>query len=73
MSTQNLTEAFAVVGKLSREEKLQLIEHVAHELQRDSQPSPALLWKDARGLGKEIWEGVDIDNYIDDLRDEWDH
>ena len=53
MSTQNLTEDFAVVGKLSRKENLQLIEHVAPELQRDSQPSPALLWKDALGLGKE--------------------
>ena len=72
MSTQNLTEAFVVVEKLNPEEKLQLIEHVVHELQKNSQSSPALSWKDARGLGKEIWEGVDVDKYIDDLRNEWD-
>lgn len=25
-----------------------------------------------RGLGKEIWQGVDAQNYIDSLRKEWD-
>lgn len=25
-----------------------------------------------RGLGKEIWEGVDPDEYVNRLRDEWD-
>lgn len=72
MSTTDLTQAIALVEKLSPEEKLQLIEHVAHDLQRKSQTTPHLSWKDARGLGKEIWEGVDVDRYIDDLRNEWD-
>jgi hypothetical protein len=25
------------------------------------------------GLGKEIWEGVDAQTYVDQLRDEWEH
>lgn len=25
-----------------------------------------------RGLGKEIWQGVDVQQYLDELRDEWD-
>ena len=25
-----------------------------------------------RGLGKEVWEGIDAKDYIDELRDEWD-
>jgi hypothetical protein len=25
-----------------------------------------------RGLGKEIWESIDVQKYIDDMRDEWD-
>ena len=28
--------------------------------------------KYSRGLGKHIWEGVDIDDYIKQLRQEWD-
>lgn len=29
--------------------------------------------RDLRGLGKEIWQGVDAQEYIDRQRDEWDH
>ena len=25
-----------------------------------------------RGLGKEIWQGIDAQEYVDQLRDEWD-
>jgi hypothetical protein len=72
MSATSLTEIIPLVEKLSLEEKLQLIEHVARDLQRKPQVTPRLSWKDARGLGKEIWEGVDVDRYIDELRNEWD-
>ena len=71
MNTQNLTEAFAVVEKLSPEEKLQLIEHVVHEL-RETRSEEIRHWREFRGLGKEIWQGVDTQAYIDKLRDEWD-
>jgi hypothetical protein len=27
-------------------------------------------WSDAYGLGKEIWEGIDAQKYVDQLRDE---
>ena len=72
MNATNLAEIIPLVEKLSPEEKLRLIEHVAHDLQREPQATPRLSWKDARGLGKEIWEGVDVDRYIDELRNEWD-
>lgn len=72
MSAVNLAEIIPLVEKLSSEEKLQLVEYVAHDLQRKAQPAPRLSWKDARGLGKEIWQGIDVDQYIDELRNEWD-
>ena len=28
---------------------------------------------DLEGLGKEIWEGIDAQEYVDKLRDEWNH
>jgi hypothetical protein len=28
--------------------------------------------RELRGLGKEIWEGVDAQQYVDQQRDEWD-
>jgi hypothetical protein len=71
MKTTNLAEIMPLVEKLSPEDKLQLIERVAHEL-RQSQADQARHWREFRGLGKEIWQGIDTQAYIDKLRDEWD-
>ena len=35
-------------------------------------PAPESWTKYMSGLGKGIWSDVDIDKYIDDLRNEWD-
>jgi len=71
MSATDFTEALALVEKLSPEEKLQLIEHLAHEL-RETKAIQPRHWREFRGLGKEIWQGIDTQAYIDKLRDEWD-
>jgi hypothetical protein len=73
MRIKALTEIVALVEQLNPEEQLQLIEHIARGLQRTPQPAPCLSWKEASGLGKEIWEEIDVDRYIDTLRDEWEH
>lgn len=72
MRTTNLTEVLTLIRKLSTAEKLQLVEYLAHDLRQREQPTPRLSWREARGLGKEIWKGVDIAQYIDELRNEWD-
>jgi hypothetical protein len=28
-------------------------------------------WEDVRGLGKELWETVDVEKYLNDLRGPW--
>lgn len=71
MPTARLTEVMTLSKQLSHEEKLRLIEYVAHDLQRTS-PPPRLSWHEARGLGKEVWVDVDVESYIDTLRHEWD-
>ena len=71
MSTTSLTEVIPLVEKLSPEEKLQLIEYLAHEL-RETKADQTRHWRDFRGLGKEIWQGINTQAYIYKLRDEWD-
>jgi hypothetical protein len=73
MRIKALTEVIALAEKLNPEEKLQLIEHMARELQRTPPSPPCLSWKEASGLGKEIWAEIDVDRYIDTLREEWEH
>jgi hypothetical protein len=72
MQTTGFAEILTLIEQLSPEEKRQLIEYVARDLQRTPSASVRLSWQDARGLGKDIWAGVDTDQYIDMLRQEWD-
>jgi hypothetical protein len=71
MRTARLIEVMTLSQQLSHEEKLRLIEYVAHDLQCTS-PLPRLSWHEARGLGKGVWRDVDVERYIDTLRHEWD-
>lgn len=34
-------------------------------------PDVAVDWGDAYGLGKEIWGGIDAQEYVNRMRDEW--
>ena len=61
------------VKPLSTADQLHLLEMTAHDLARtapkDAEKRSILA---LRGLGKEIWHGVDAQQYVDDLRKEWD-
>jgi AbrB family looped-hinge helix DNA binding protein len=34
-------------------------------------PEPIDPIEELRGLGREIWQGVDVDEYIDEVRNSW--
>lgn len=38
----------------------------------DDEPRPMRRLTELRGLGAELWQGIDAQAYIDQLRDEWD-
>lgn len=56
-------------------EQLELISLISRKLIRSSEPKDrkqrSLL--ELEGLGAEIWKGVDAQEYVDDLRNEWSH
>jgi hypothetical protein len=57
---------------LSIEERKQLISALVDTL-AESHPTPKHSILELDGLGKELWEGIDPQTYINELRDEWDH
>ena len=64
------------VKPLSASERLQLVAMIVNDLAVQSagpteQPKRSLM--ELHGLGKEIWEGIDAQTYVDELRKEWDH
>jgi len=65
------------VRPLTSEERLRLARWILDDLVEEgtdmATPAPrrrSLM--ELEGLGKEIWEGVDVEAYVNELRDEWD-
>jgi hypothetical protein len=60
------------IQRLAREEQLRLVAIIVSTLAQNTTPEPAPKRSiiDLRGLGKEIWEGIDAQEYINKLRDE---
>jgi hypothetical protein len=60
------------IKPLSPEVRLRLLAVIASDLAADNDDEPrerSIL--ELRGLGAEIWHGVDAQQYVNELRDEW--
>jgi hypothetical protein len=60
--------------RLSTADQLQLLEDLVSLMRRQviAQPSPARhSIMELRGLGKEIWEGIDAQEYVNQERASW--
>jgi hypothetical protein len=76
MSTTAITDIYARhIQQLSAEQRLQLLALIAQQLAAETPLAEAprthsILELD--GLGMEIWDGVDAQEYVNALRAEWD-
>ena len=63
------------VKGLSVGERLRLLEITAQELITDvsTKQNHERSLLSLEGLGAEIWEGIDAQDYVDEMRKEWDH
>jgi len=57
---------------LSREEQLRLIQELTNHAGEDINSEPEHSILELRGLGKEIWEGIDAQEYVNQERASWD-
>jgi hypothetical protein len=63
------------VRALPEADRLELISLIASELAaaRNGTPErPEYHLTDLEGIGKGLWEGIDAQEYVNKLRDEWD-
>jgi len=58
---------------LPPETRLQLIAMIAQDLASTyaDEQTPVRCILELEGLGAEIWSGIDVQEYVDELRDEW--
>ena len=63
------------IKPLPSHEQLKLVELIARKMarNRDVTKHPKRSIMELHGLGAEIWEGVDAQEYVNKLREEWDH
>jgi hypothetical protein len=63
--------ALQMAASLSREEQLRLIEELAARTAGVPSQEPPSSILELRGLGKEIWQGVDAQEYVRQERSSW--
>jgi hypothetical protein len=64
------------IKPLSAPERLRLLAITAQDLVHqgsDTTEGPERSIMELHGLGAEIWKGVDAQEYVDELRGEWNH
>lgn len=71
MAAHSYETALRIAASLNRDEKLRLIQELtAHTGEgADSEPEHSIM--ELRGLGKEIWEGIDAQEYVNQERASW--
>lgn len=72
MSIEQLYEQH--IKSLPSHEQLKLVELIARKMARHRDAKhPKRSIMELHGLGAEIWEGIDAQEYVNELRREWDH
>jgi hypothetical protein len=61
------------IKPLPAAERLRLVAIIAQDLVSQPVEKPKRSIMELHGLGKEIWEGIDAQEYVNELRKEWDH
>ncbi len=74
MTTPNIAynQILNLTKRLGRGEQLQLLETLTQWLQHTPKIQTARSIMELRGLGKDIWQNIDVDAYINQERDSWD-
>lgn len=75
MTVEHLYEQH--IKPLSVQQRLRLVALITDKLAREATPASTEESKrsimELHGLGKEIWAGIDAQEYVNELRKEWDH
>jgi plasmid stability protein len=76
MATLNIKnfpdELYEQLQKRAERERRSLTQEVVHILEKAAGGSKPLSILELRGLGKELWEGIDPVEYLREERDSWD-
>ena len=72
MPTDAYRDLLNQIQRLTLDEQFQLLEDLVALVRRQATTKQLHSIMELQGLGKEIWEGVDVDKYIEEERNSWD-
>ncbi|HZS75059.1 MAG TPA: hypothetical protein VFA41_00470 [Ktedonobacteraceae bacterium] len=72
MSSLTYDDLLTAIRQLSLEEQARLLQELAQLVYARIKAEPAHSIREFRGLGKEIWQGIDVEQYINQERNSWD-
>ncbi len=72
MSTYIYEEILERIQLLTPDEQLRLLADIATMLREQVTAEPQHSIMELKGLGKEVWQGIDVEKYIDEERNSWD-
>ncbi len=67
----SLDELIEYINHLSPKDRLQIVSKVTHDLSEEELGEKWLDIRNLRGLGKEIWQGMDAQEYVNKERESW--
>ncbi len=70
MTLQDILQEAKALSLVDRRELIKLLVDTLVQEKHDSESLHSIL--ELRGLGREIWQGVNVDEYLNQMRDEWD-
>jgi len=71
MSELDIEVIYGHASKLTDKDKISLISKLENDIKKTQRTKKHKL-VELEGLGKEIWEKIDTQKYLNDLRREWD-
>jgi len=69
MTPREYHDLLARLPLLSQQQKAELLAMLTCQLRNDSGPKRSIM--ELEGLGKEIWDGIDAQDYVNQERDSW--
>ncbi len=72
MQTITYREVLDQAQQLTPDEQLQLLADLLAIVRQEITVKPKHSIMELKGLGKEVWQGIDVEKYIEEERNSWD-
>ncbi len=67
----NINQIVSEIERLNYHDKINIMARIVQLLKKEEESSQTLTVIQLKGLGKEVWQGMDVVNYVEEERRSW--